>query len=87
MEEKREILLMGTVVTALFLPQLGKLLRLSWNQWDFDYLHQLRICLSLCGCSSLFPCLKDETKEFPLFFFMLIKRFARDRGGSIPYPW
>lgn len=47
MEEKSDILLMGTDVTTLFLPLLGKLLQVSWNQWEFDYLHQLRSCVSL----------------------------------------
>lgn len=47
MEEKSEILLMGTDVTTLFLPLLGKLLQLSWNQREFEYLHQLRSCMGL----------------------------------------
>jgi len=57
MEEKSEILLMGTGVTTLFLPLLVKLLQLSCNLWQFDYLDQPSICLSLRGCSSLFSCL------------------------------
>lgn len=47
MDVKNEILLMETGVTTLVLFLLIALLQQSWNEWEFDYLHQLSIILTL----------------------------------------